>query len=110
MLTVTPRGMDRVWGFRKQVQVPLGSITHVSIERDPHRAPTGMRAPGLDFMGKLCGTFHVNGERHFWNYSGTAEALEIELDESQHFRRLYLSVTDPEEAQRTLRNAVSAQS
>ena len=89
MLTVTPRGMDRVWGFRKQVQAPLGRITNVSIEHDPHRVPTGVRAPGLDFMGKLCGTFHVNG---------------------QPFRRLYLSVADAEEAQRTLRNAVSAHS
>ncbi len=110
MLTVTPRGMDRVWGFRKQVQAPLGRITNVSIEHDPHRVPTGVRAPGLDFMGKLCGTFHVNGERHYWNYSGTGEALEIELADGQHFRRLYLSVADAEEAQRTLRNAVSAHS
>lgn len=110
ILTVTPRGMDRVWGFRSRVQVPLGSITNVSIERDPHRVPTGLRAPGLDFMGKLCGTFHVNGERRFWNYSGTGEALEIELAEGQHFRRLYLSVADAEDAQRTLRDAVGAHS
>ncbi len=99
-----------MWGFRRRVRVLLGSITNVSIERDPHRVPTGLRAPGLDFMGKLCGTFHVNGERHYWNYSGTGEALGIELAEGQHFRRLYLSVADAADAQRTLHDAVGAHS
>lgn len=93
-LTVVPRGMDKVWSFRRQVVVPLSSISEVSIEPLPLRVKRGWRGPGLDTFTKLSGTFHPAGERHFWNYSGPGEALTIRLNGSHHFHQLYLSVDD----------------
>ena len=106
-LTVTPRGLDKVWGVRRRVVVPLSNITEVRIERDPHRVPMGWRGPGLDIFWKLVGTFHPGTERHYWNYAGPGEALNIRLDGSQYFQELYLSVGDTEAALQLLRDALA---
>ncbi|MCI0157654.1 hypothetical protein KNO15_13215 [Leifsonia shinshuensis] len=106
-LIVRPRGWDRLWCCRREVVVPLTSITDVRIEHAPSRIPTGWRGPGLDFMGKLSGTFHPNGERHFWNYSGSGDALGVAIDQGQHFQQLYLSVGDAERSKQALLDALS---
>lgn len=109
LLTVVPRGLDRVWCCRRMVVVPLASIAEVRVEHSPARIPIGWRGPGLDFLGKLCGTFHLNSERHFWNYSGTGEALGIRLSDDQYFRWLYLSVGDAEGVRRALLDAIESE-
>lgn len=106
-LIVRPRGLDRLWCCRREVVVPLLSITDVRVEHSPSGIPVGWRGPGLDFMGKLSGTFHPNGERHFWNYSGSGVALGIGIAEGQHFQQLYLSVGDPERSKQILLDAIS---
>lgn len=107
-LIVRPKGLDRLWCCRKKVVIPLASIGEVYVESSPARIPTGWRGPGLDFMGKLCGTFHPNGERHFWNYSGSGEALSVGIAKGQHFQQMYLSVDDPERSRDVLLDAVSS--
>lgn len=101
-LVIQPRGLDRIWGFRKEVALPLASIASVSVEKRPHKVRRGLRYPGTDAYWKISGTFHPNGERHYWNYAGTKEALTIRLDGSQHFNQLYLSVPDALEAQQSI--------
>ncbi|WP_010205690.1 hypothetical protein [Salinibacterium sp. PAMC 21357] len=110
VLTVTPRGLDRLWCFRKNVVVALVNISGVRIERHASRVPTGWRGPGLDFMGKLCGTFHPPGERHFWNYLGSGEVLRITIAGDQHFQQLNLSVDDAKSSRNVLLDAISPQS
>lgn len=105
-LTVIPRGLDKVWGVRRRVNIPLSSITEVRIERDPHRVPMGWRGPGLDIFWKLVGTFHPGNERHYWNYAGPGEALNLRLDDSQYFRELYLSVGNAEAALQRISDAL----
>lgn len=100
-LIVAPRGMDRVWGFRRQIVVPLASIRDVQVERNPHRVPSGWRGPGLD-AGKKCGTFHPAGERHYWNFSGRGEVLMVAIRGGKPFNRLYLSVADAEAARKMI--------
>jgi hypothetical protein len=94
-VVVRQRGLDRVWCFRARIAFPLSSVRDVRIETTPHHVPTGWRGPGLDYMGKLCGTFHPDGQRHFWNYSGHGDALEIVLDDAEDYQKLSLSVDDP---------------
>ena len=67
----------------------------------------GWRGPGLDIGGKYCGTFHPNGERHYWNFSNTSEALMVEIQGGQPFDRLYLSVADAEAARQMISGALS---
>ncbi|MEV8254528.1 hypothetical protein AB0O95_11270 [Rhodoglobus sp. NPDC076762] len=108
VLTVSPRGLDRVWCFRKSVVVELADISDAGIERHASRIPTGWRGPGLDFGGRLCGTFHTAGEKHFWNYSGSGDVLRITITGNQHFQQLHLSVDDAESSLKMLRNAIAS--
>lgn len=108
-LVVVPRGLDRVWGFRKRIVVPLTSVSNVTIETDPHRVRRGLRYPGLDAYWKRSGTFHpVGGERHYWNSSGSGEVLSLRLTGHPDFDQLYLSVADPEGTQRMILQATSS--
>ncbi|MBL3698804.1 hypothetical protein D3228_03945 [Leucobacter luti] len=103
---VIPRGMDRVWGFRKRITVPLDRIAEVGVEPHPQRVPTGWRGPGLDAFGKLSGTFHPSGERNYLNVSGAGPALMIRIDGGDPFDRLYLSVADADASCRLVCDAV----
>ncbi|WP_025133479.1 hypothetical protein [Leucobacter sp. PH1c] len=107
-LVVIPRGMDKIWGFRRRIEVPLERITEVAVEPSPLRVPTGWRGPGLDVGGKLSGTFHPGGERHYWNVSGRGPALTVGIAGGQPFDRLTLSVADAEALCRELHAAGAA--
>lgn len=104
---VSPRGMDKVWGFRRQIVVPLRNIDRVEVEQNPHQVRRGYRAPGLDVYWKRSGTFHPDGERHYWNQSGNGPLLVIVIAGGLPFDRLYLSVADPEAAREMLMEKVS---
>ena len=107
-LTVIPRGLDRLWGFRRRIVIPLSSIVKVHVEERPHHVPRRWRGPGLDTGWKLSGTSHPHGERHYWNFSGTGPALNIKLDGSGHFSQLYLSVGDAAQTREWLAEAVTS--
>lgn len=107
-LVVVPRGMDKLWGFRRRVVVPLARITDVAVERNPHRVPMGWRGPGLDAMGKLVGTFHPEKQRHDWNFSGRGNVLTVGIAGGEPFDRLYLSVDDAEAARVLISGALPA--
>lgn len=105
-LVVIPRGFDKIWGIRRRISVPLSAIAGVEIEHRPHYVPTGWRGPGLDGFGKLVGTFHPSGERHYWNFSGKGSVLMVDIEGGQPFDRLYLSVADVEASYRMVRAAL----
>lgn len=106
-LVVVPRGLDRIWGFRRRVVVPLERITNVEIERRPLQLSPGWRGPGLDVGIKKSGTFHPRGQRHYWNVSGRGPALRVDIAGGKPFDRLYLSVADVELACRTVSEATA---
>ena len=107
-LVIVPRGLDKLWGFRRRIVVPLSRIVEVRVEERPHHVPKGWRGPGLDTGWKLSGTFHPHGERHYWNFSGIGPALNIKLDGSGRFSQLYLSVGDAEQTHKWLAGAAAA--
>ena len=107
-LVVVPRGMDKFWGFRRRIIVPLARISDVAVERNPHRVPMGWRGPGLDSMGKLVGTFHPEKQRHYWNFSGRGNVLTVGIAGGEPFHRLYLSVDDAEAARVLVSEALAA--
>ncbi|GAA1571937.1 hypothetical protein [Leucobacter aridicollis] len=105
-LVIVPRGLDKVWGFRRRIVVPLEEVAGVEVEQRPHRVETGWRGPGLDAGTKLSGTFHPPGERTYWNVSGPGAALLIHVRSRKPFDRLYLSVADAEAARQRIAKAV----
>lgn len=109
-LVVLPRGLDRLWGFRSRIVVPLASIEEVRVEPNPFKIATGWRGPGLDVGNKLVGSFHPRGETNYWNCSGSGGALNIRLDGTQKFNQLYLSVADAQATGQIVSEAIAARS
>lgn len=90
-LTVRPRGLDRLWGFRRKIDVPFTHVRVATVDPEARRGARGLRGPGLAIFGKYVGTFYRDGERTYWNVSGRGTAIVIELAD-EHFSRLIVSV------------------
>lgn len=94
-LVVRPKGMDKIWSFTSVLSIPLEHVRGATHDPGVGTEPKGWRAPGLRIGSKLSGTFREGGERQFWNVSGYQDAVVIELDDSEDYNRLILSVDDP---------------
>lgn len=106
LLTVVPRGWDKLWTLKRRVSIPLALVATVDVNRSPHRIQLGARRAGLNFMGRLAGYFYLNGIRQFWNYSGTGEVLAITVKPGGVFQEMYLSVKDAESTAAAIREAI----
>lgn len=94
-LRVEPRGLDRFWGMRRVVEVPLEQVRGATYDPGAAHAGKGLRAPGLALPGlKWVGTFVLDGQRTYWNVRRGGQTVVIELDERAPFTRLFLSVDD----------------
>lgn len=94
-LVVVPRGLDKLWGLVRRIDVPLAHVRGATHDPGAVEDAKGVRAPGLHLPGhKWTGTWRRRGERHYWNVTGGADAVVVELRE-ERFQRLYLSVDDP---------------
>jgi hypothetical protein len=93
-LTVEPVGLDKVWSFTNRLDIPLAHVRGATFDPGANDEPKGIRAPGLGMPGKWAGTFYKDGETTFWNVSGPAKTIVIELD-GEHFGRLILTVDEP---------------
>lgn len=106
LLTVIPRGWDKLWTPKRRVSIPLALVATVDVNRSPYRIQVGSRRAGLDFMGRLAGYFYLNGTRQFWNYSGAGEVLAITIKPGGAFQEMYLSVKDAESTASAIREAI----
>lgn len=107
-LVVEPRGLDKIWSFRQRLEIPLEHVKGATFDPGMKEEPKGWRGPGLRIPGKLSGTFHADGERQFWNVTGHDKTIVIELDPSEHFTRLIISVQDPRAIVHDINQAVHA--
>lgn len=107
-LIVEPRGLDKLWSFRRRIVVPLSHVRGATHDPGMKHEPRGLRAPGLGLPSKLAGTFRRDGERHFWNITGFGNVVVIPLTD-EYFTSLVLSVDDPRRVESEITNAISAQ-
>ncbi|WP_257160569.1 hypothetical protein [Corynebacterium cystitidis] len=106
-LIVTPRGLDKLWSLTNEVRVPLSLVRGATHDPGIVKEPKGLRAPGLNTLGKkVSATYHKDQERHFWNVTGAADVLVIEVDPSFKYSRLILSVDDPVGLEREINQTV----
>lgn len=109
-LVIVPVGLDKVWSFTRRLQFPLSHVSRASFDPSVKYEPKGWRGPGLHLPGKLSGTFHANGRKQFWNISGYERAIVVELDSSERFDRLILTVDDPAEVVDAINSALAVHS
>lgn len=94
LLIVEPKGLDKIWSFKKELQIPLTHVRGATFDPGANDEPKGLRAPGLAIPGKWAGTFTKDGDKSFWNVSAPGETIVIELAD-EHFMRLVLTVESP---------------
>ncbi|HZK36726.1 MAG TPA: hypothetical protein VFC57_07235 [Aeromicrobium sp.] len=93
-LVVEPQGLNKLWSFKRRLEIPLSNVRGATFDPGANSEPKGLRAPGLAIPGKWAGTFHRDGEKSFWNVSKAGETVVIELAD-EHYDRLILTVNDP---------------
>lgn len=94
-LDVRLQGLHQLWGFTRRIRVPLAHVRGATADPGVVDEPKGLRAPGLHVPGlATVGTFHRDGERHFWDVRHGARAIVIELDR-EAYDRLILEVHHP---------------
>ena len=103
-VTIEVRGLHQFWAFKRKIHVPRSAVR--SVRKLPGDALKGMwkgwRVPGTHLPGVIvAGTYFKDGERHFWDVRHPESAIEIELD-GQRYNRLFVEVSDPDLAIRTL--------
>lgn len=106
-LIVTPRSLDKMWSFKREIRVPLSLVRGATFDPGVVREPKGFRSPGLNTLGKkVSATYRKDGERHYWNVTGASDVLVVELDPTFEYSRLILSVDDPVGLERRINEAV----
>lgn len=109
-LVITPRGLDKLWSFTKEIRVPLSLIRGATYDPGVVAESKGVRAPGLNTLGKkVSATYRKDGDRHYWNVVGASDVLVIEVDPKFKYNRLILSVDDPIGAEQKINEAVHNQ-
>ena len=93
-LVVEPVGLDKLWGFRRRIEVPLEHVRGATYDPGASHEQKGLKAPGLRIPGfKATGTFHREGEKTWWNVRAGQQTIVVELSD-ETFARLYLTVGD----------------
>jgi hypothetical protein len=94
-LVVEPVGLDKLWGFRRRIEVPLAQVRGATYDPGAAHAAKGLRAPGLALPGrKWVGTFRTDGDRCYWNVVAGGQTIVVSLRDGSPFDRLYLTVDD----------------
>jgi hypothetical protein len=94
-LVVDITGLDKLWALKSSLTIPLANVRGVTADPGIAREPKGLRAPGTHLPGVItAGTFHIDGEKVFWDVHDAAKAVVIELAD-QRYARLVVEVEDP---------------
>lgn len=104
-LVITPRGLDKIWGFRREIRVPLAHVRGATADTGVADEPRGLRSPGLALPGKYVGTFKKEGESSYWNVSDRRRNVVIDFNDEE-FARAILTVKNPAEIQRAVNAAI----
>lgn len=104
-LVIEPRGLDKLWGLRSRIVVPLAHVRGATVDDGVADEPKGMRAPGLGMPHKWVGTFHRDGERTFWNVDHPRANVVIQFCD-EDFDRAVLTVADPAQIEHLVNQAV----
>lgn len=94
-LVIEIEGMDKLWALKSRMEIPLGNVRGATADPGAGRDRKGMRVYGTHWPGVIvAGTFHVDGERVFWDVRDPAKAVVIELRD-ERYARLVIEVADP---------------
>jgi hypothetical protein len=107
-LVVTLSGWERVAAMKREVRVPLAAVRGVCADPDPWSALRGVRVEGTGVPGMaVYGVRRMTGDRpDFAALHGRGPAVRVELTPEARYRRLLVTVADPEAAVAAVRAGV----
>ncbi|MGR6916701.1 hypothetical protein ACU635_20880 [[Actinomadura] parvosata] len=94
-LVVEIEGLDKLWALKSRLVIPLANVRGATADPGIVKEPKGLRAPGAHVPGVItAGTFHLDGEKVFWDVHDAAKAVVVELAD-ERYARLVVEVADP---------------
>ena len=94
-LIVEMQGLDKLWALKSRLEIPLRNVRGATADPGIVKEPKGFKGPGTQVHGVItAGTFHVDGEKVFWDVRDAANAVVIELRDEK-YSRLIVEVADP---------------
>lgn len=82
-LVVEPTGLNKLWGFRRRIVVPLDQVRGATSVPGATNAGKGMRFPGLAIPGrKWVGTFYEDGDDVSWNVRADGRAMADRINDA----------------------------
>lgn len=94
-VTVTPRGLNKLWTFKRQVSIPISSIKSARVVSGTRDLPKGLRLPGTSIPGLILGgTYLKAGEKSFYAVRDGRDILLLEL-ERHKYSRIGIQTRDP---------------
>ncbi|WP_329585059.1 hypothetical protein OG298_00925 [Streptomyces sp. NBC_01005] len=94
-LIVEIEGLDKLWALKCRLTIPLAHVRGATADPGIVKEPKGLRSPGAHLPGVVtAGTFHVDGERVFWDVRDPAKAVVIQLTD-ERYARLVIQASDP---------------
>jgi hypothetical protein len=105
-LVVHMSPLERLGAFRGDFAVPVREVRSVEVAENGWGSLRGIRAPGTGIPGVIAyGTRRYQGGRDFALVLGKRRALVVDLAEGSPFRRLVVTVDDPDQAAQQIRSA-----
>ncbi len=102
-LVISVVGWDKIWSLKSSLEIPLEHVTGV---HPSHEHVRGIRAPGTYIPGVItAGTFHVDGDKVFWDVHDPAKAISVSLRHDR-YAQLIIEVADPAAALRLIEEAI----
>ena len=88
-------GPDKLWALRSRLVIPMANVRGATADPGMIKQWKGIRAPGAYIPGVItAGTFHLDGERVFWDVHNTDKAVVVELADERYARPV-IEVSDP---------------
>jgi hypothetical protein len=107
MLVVEIEGLDKLWALKSRLEIPLVNVRGATADPGIVKEPKGVRAPGAHVPGVVtAGTFHIEGERVFWDVHDPTKAVVIELAD-ERYARLVIQVADPDDTVTQVEHAIT---
>ncbi|MCP2318043.1 hypothetical protein APR12_003396 [Nocardia amikacinitolerans] len=104
-LVVRIEGLDKLWALKSSLVIPLANVRGATLDPGIIKERKGIRAPGTHVPGVVtAGTFHIDGERVFWDVRDPDKAVVIELAD-ERYARLVVQVDNPAEVVRLIEKA-----
>ena len=89
------KGLHQLWAFKGRLDIPWEQVAGARHDPEVVKGWKGWRAPGTSVPGLItAGTFHLDGDRIFWDVSDGEKAVVVDLRD-HHYRQLIIEVKDP---------------